>query len=143
MPSTSHVTSGFVGSSTRPSRAAGSEQSRDWNSSVSSGVIQARSVGSFGVVAPAGGLAVGDGFARGRARRRARRALGDGVAAVSASGTALLLVGEALLAVVGVADADGDGLGEPVAVPLGDGVGCGTPGASRRARAGTAAGRTC
>ena len=48
--------------------------------------------------------------------------------AIRASGTALLLVGEALLAVVGVAD--GDGLGEPV--PLGDGVaaGCGVPAAT-------------
>src|SRR5918993_733848 len=116
LPSPSHVTSGFVGSSTRPSSAAGSEQSRDWNSSVSSGVIHARSVGSFGAVAPADGLAVGEGAA-----------LGDGVAAVSAPGTALLLVGVALLAVVGVADADGDGLAEPVVVPLGDGVGCGAP----------------
>ena len=102
LPSTSHVTSGLAGSSTMPSRAAGSQQSRAWNSSVSSGVIHARSVGSFGAVAPADGLAVGEGFALGDGLDDGLAAgLGVGVAAVSASGTALLLVGEALLAVVG------------------------------------------
>ena len=53
--------------------------------------------------------------------------LGDGVGAVRASGTALLLVGDALLATVGVALGDGDG----EAVPLGDALGSGTRHAGR------------
>ena len=72
---------------------SGSVQSRSSNCSVSSGVIHARSVGSSGV-APAAGLALGEAVGDAEpARRRGRR--------VSASGTALLLVGEALLAVGG------------------------------------------
>src|SRR6188472_491189 len=106
-PSTSQVTSGLVGSSTIFSTAAGSLQSSAAYCAVTSSVIQARSVGSVGV-APAG-AGLGAGLAE---------ALGDGLGAVRASGTALLLVGEALLAVVGVAD----GFGLAGAVPLGDGV---------------------
>ena len=60
-------------------------------------MIHARSVGSVGVAPVV--AALGEGVAE--------RGLGDGVGAIRASGTALLLVGEALLAVVGVVEADG------------------------------------
>src|SRR6188768_3127853 len=97
VPSVEHVTSGLAGSSTISSRAPGSLQSRAANCAVMSLVIQARSVGSVG--APAAPDAEGDGAGDGLAEADA---VGDGVGAISASGTALLLVGEALLTVVGV-----------------------------------------
>src|SRR6476469_3226836 len=95
-PSTSHVMSGFFGSSTMASTAAGSLQSIAVNRAVTSSVIHARSVGSVGVAPVVAALGAG-----------VAEALGDGVGAIRASGTALLLVGEALLAVVGVADGFG------------------------------------
>ena len=113
VPESSQVTSGLVGSSTTPSSASGSLQSSSSNCAWTSGVIHARSVASVGVAPDAVGLGLGDGLAE---------PLGDGVGAVRAPGTALLLVGEALLATVGVALADGDG----GAVPLGEALGSGT-----------------